>query len=85
MVNHLSHPPPEWEFIPPADLLDPDQVPKLVKDLVEKLSLRGPETRATLSQARVCTGCGVAFEGAYRECICSNCWFAAWAGVREDR
>ena len=72
--KHLSHSGVVYEFTPPAELLDPEQIPALVRALVEKLSLKAPLPRANASPARVCTGCGVPFEGLYDDPVCTGCW-----------
>lgn len=75
--RHLSETrEPVYEFTPPAELLDPGQVSRLVKELVAKLSFRDPAPRAP-APVRVCTTCDVAFEGLYADPRCTNCWMVA--------
>mgnify|MGYP001567587578 CR=1 FL=1 len=75
--KHLSHSGSDYEFTPPAELLDPEQIPALVRALVEKLGLKDPTPRANAPPARVCTGCEVEFEGLYADPVCTNCWMVA--------
>jgi len=64
-----------WEFTSPAELLDPEAVPRLVKELVAELSLDAPRTPGVRAEMHPCSRCGIAFAGDYREPVCSNCWF----------
>lgn len=75
--KHLSHSGADYEFTPPADLRDPEQIPALVRALIDKLSLKAPLPRVSATTARICAGCGVQFEGLYADPVCTNCWFAA--------
>ena len=72
--KHLSRSDDSYEFVPPDALLDPAQVPQLVRALVETLALKAPAPRASAPAARVCMRCGVQFEGLYADPVCTSCW-----------